>query len=428
MTAAAVWVLGGVRTPFARAGTALRQLSAAELGALALDGALVRHDLDPARLDEVVLGNCAQPAEAANVARVAALRAGISARVPAVTVHRNCASGMEAVAVAADRIRAGRARLVLAGGTESMSQAPLLFPPGYGAWLEDLSRARGPGPRAAAALRFRPALLRPRSALLEALRDPVSGLGMGETAERLAREFALPRARQDEYALLSHERAVAAAGSRREEIVPVFPPPACEVLATDAGPRADATLEQLARLRPRFERRHGTVTAGNSCPVSDGAVALLVGDEAAARGWPLPPLGRLRAWAAVGLEPHRMGLGPVHAAARVLDEAGLALEDVELFEINEAFAAQVLACLAAAESSSFARAELGRDRPLGPIPLERLNVNGGAIALGHPVGATGARLLLTLLLEMRRRGARLGLAALCVGGGQGMAFLLERDG
>jgi acetyl-CoA acetyltransferase family protein len=428
MTAAAVWILGGVRTPFARAGTALRHLSAVELGALAMDGLLARHELDPARLDEVVLGNCAQPADAADVARVAALRAGIPERVPAVTVHRNCASGMEAVAVAAERIGSGRARLVLAGGTESMSQVPLLFPPGYVSWLEGLSRARGPWRRARAALRFRPALLRPRFALLEALRDPLSGLGMGETAELLVREFELPRPRQDEYALMSHQRAVAAAGWLREEIVPAFPPPACEPLTADTGPRPDQTLEQLAMLRPRFDRLHGTVTAGNSCPVSDGAVALLVGDEAAAREWPVPPLGRVRAWAAVGLEPRRMGLGPVHAAARALDEAGLALEDIELFEINEAFAAQVLACLSAAGSAAFARTELGRDRPLGVIPLERLNVNGGAIALGHPVGATGARLLLTLLLEMRRRGARRGLAALCVGGGQGMAFVLERDG
>jgi acetyl-CoA acetyltransferase family protein len=428
VTAPAVWILGGARTPFARAGTALRHLGAVELAALAMDGALARHDLDPERLDEVVLGNCAMPADAANPARVAALRAGVPARVPAVSVHRNCGSGMEAVAVAAERIGAGRARLVLAGGAESMSRVPLLFPPAYAAWLEGVARARGPWRRARAALRFRPAMLRPRSALLEALRDPVSGLGMGETAERLAREFDVSRLRQDEYALQSHRRAVAAAERLREEIVPVFPPPACEPLAADAGPRPDQTLEQLAALRPRFDRRAGTVTAGNACPVSDGAVALLVGDEATARAWPVPPLGRLRAWAAVGLEPERMGLGPVHAAARALDGAGLALEDVELFEVNEAFAAQVLACLAAAGSAAFARDELGRDRPLGEIPLERLNVNGGAIALGHPVGASGARLLLTLLMEMRRRGARRGLAALCVGGGQGMAFVLERDG
>ena len=428
MTAPAVWILGGVRTPFARAGTVLRHLSVVELGRLAAGELLARHELDPVRLDEVILGNCAQPAEAANVARVIALRAGIPERVPGLTVHRNCASGMESVGLAAERIQLGRARLVLAGGVESMSQIPLLFPPGFAAWLEGLARAKHPLARLRAALRFRPALLRPRSALLDALHDPVCGLGMGETAEILAREFDLGRELQDGFALLSHERAVAARERLREEIVPVFPPPACELVRDDAGPREGQTLEQLARLRPFFDRRNGTVTVGNACPVTDGAVALLVGGEEAAGDWPSPPLGRVRAWAVAGLSPRRMGLGPVHAIARVLDETGLTLGDFDLFEINEAFAAQVLACLEAAKSAPFARAELSRERALGEIPLERLNVNGGAIALGHPVGASGARLLLTLLLEMRRRGAKRGLAALCVGGGQGAAFVLERDG
>jgi acetyl-CoA acetyltransferase family protein len=428
MTAPAVWILGGVRTPFARAGSALRDLSAVELGRLAVGELLARHDLDPARLDEVILGNCAQPAEAANIARVTALRAGIPARVPGLTVHRNCASGMEGVGLAAERIQLGRARLVLAGGMESMSQYPVQFPPEFRGWLEDLQRAKSPRSRLATALRLRPALLRPRPALAEALHDPVCGLGMGETAEILAREFDLGRARQDEFALLSHQRAVAARERLRQEIVPVFPPPTCRMVRDDLGPREGQTLEQLARLRPFYDPRHGTVTAGNACPVSDGAVALLVGDGEVARDWPVPPLGRLRAWAVAGLDPSHMGLGPVHAMARVLDQTGLTLEDVELFEINEAFAVQVLACLEAARSAAFARAELGRDRALGEIPLERLNVNGGAIALGHPVGASGARLLLTLLLEMRRRGAKRGLAALCVGGGQGAAFVLERDG
>jgi acetyl-CoA acetyltransferase family protein len=428
MTAPAVWILGGIRTPFARAGTVLRHLGAVELGRLAASEALARHEVDPARLDEVILGNCAQPAEAANVARVTALRAGIPERVPGLTVHRNCASGMEAVALAAERIQLGRAQLVLAGGTESMSQFPVCFPAEFGTWLEGVTRAKHPFARLGAALRFRPALLRPRPALIDALRDPVSGLGMGETAELLAQEFDLRRDLQDGFALLSHQRAAAARERLREEIVPVFPPPACELVRDDPGPREDQTLERLARLRPCFLRRDGTVTAGNACPVTDGAVALLVGGEQVARDWPVPPLGRVRGWAVAGLEPRRMGLGPVHAIARVLGQTGLSLEDLELFEINEAFAVQVLACLEAVRSARFARAELGRDRALGEIPIERLNVNGGAIALGHPVGASGARLLLTLLLEMRRRRAKLGLAALCVGGGQGAAFLLERDG
>ena len=427
MTSPPVWLLGGVRTPFAKAGTALKHVPVYELGRLAVTELLARHELDPARLDEVVLGNCVQPTEAANVARVTGLRAGVPERVPGVTVHRNCASGMEAVAVAADRIQLGRARLVLAGGMESMSRIPLLFPFEYGEWLEGLTRAKSLPARLAAAAHFRPGLLAPRVALAEALTDPVCGLNMGETAEVLAREFRVTRERQDEFALASHQKAIAARERLREEIVPVFPPPGYEMLRDDAGPRESQSLEALAKLKPYFDRRGGTVTVGNACPVTDGAVALLVADEATARAWPVPPLGRLRAYAFAGLAPRRMGLGPVFAAARALDQAGLALEDIELFEINEAFAAQVLACVEAARSAAFARDELGRDRALGEIPLERLNVNGGAIALGHPVGASGARLLLTLLLEMRRRGAKRGLASLCVGGGQGAAFVLERE-
>jgi len=316
---------------------------------------------------------------------------------------------------------------VLAGGMESMSRIPLLFPFEYGEWLEGLTRAKSLPARLAAAAHFRPGLLAPRVALAEALTDPVCGLNMGETAEVLAREFRVTRERQDEFALASHQKAIAARERLREEIVPVFPPPGYEMLRDDAGPRESQSLEALAKLKPYFDRRGGTVTVGNACPVTDGAVALLVADEATARAWPVPPLGRLRAYAFAGLAPRRMGLGPVFAAARALDQAGLALEDIELFEINEAFAAQVLACVEAARSAAFARDELGRDRALGEIPLERLNVNGGAIALGHPVGASGARLLLTLLLEMRRRGAKRGLASLCVGGGQGAAFVLERE-
>ncbi|HVP15478.1 MAG TPA: thiolase family protein, partial [Terriglobales bacterium] len=301
--APAVWILGGLRTPFAKAGTAFRRVPVHELGRVVAAELLARHELDPGTIDEVVLGNCAQPAEAANVARVAALRAGIPERVPGVTVHRNCASGMEAVADAAERIQLGRARLVLAGGMESMSQIPLLFPFEFGDWLEGLRRAKSPLARAGALARFRPAMLQPRIALAEALTDPVCGLNMGETAEVLAREFGIGRARQDEFALLSHRRTIAARERLREEIVPVFPPPSYEMVRDDVGPRENQTLEQLGRLRPFFDPRHGTITVGNSCPVTDGAVALLVADEETARAWPVPPLGRVRAWAFAGLSP-----------------------------------------------------------------------------------------------------------------------------
>ena len=422
----ATWILGGVRTPFAKAGTALKRVPAYELGRIAVGEAIARADLDPARLDEVILGNCAMPAEAANSARVAALRAGVPEPVPAFTVHRNCASGMEAVASAACRIAAGEAKLVLAGGMESMSRIPLQFPLEYSDWLEGVMRARSPLAKLGAFARFRPRLLAPRIALAEGLTDLVCGLNMGQTAEVLAREFRISRERQDAYALQSHQRAVAARERLREEIVPVFPPPACEPLRDDVGPREGQTPEALAKLKPYFDRRSGTVTVGNSCQVTDGAVALLVGDDDAAATWTSAPLGRLSAFAFAGLSPARMGLGPVFAIAKALARANLTLADMELIEINEAFAAQVLACIAAAASPAFARAELGRDRALGEIPEERLNVNGGAIALGHPVGSSGARLLLTLLLELRRRNLKRGLAALCVGGGQGAAFVLER--
>ncbi len=424
---ATTWILAGVRTPFAKAGGPFREVPVYELGRVAVGELLSRNDLDPVRLDEVILGNCAQPAEAANVGRVTALRAGVPELVPAATVHRNCASGMEAVAAASYRIAAGAARLVLAGGMESMSQIPLQYTFEYGAWLEGLMRAKTPLQKLGALTRFRPRMLAPRIALAEGLTDLVCGLNMGETAEVLAREFLVTRERQDTFALQSHQRAIAARERLREEIVPVFAPPRYEVVRDDVGPRENQTLEQLAKLRPYFDRRNGAVTVGNSCQVTDGAVALLVGGDEVAAEWPTPPLARLRSFAFAGLAPQRMGLGPVFAASKALAQAGLELSDCELFEINEAFAAQVLACLEAVKSESFARGELKRDRALGEIPVERLNVNGGAIALGHPVGASGARLLLTLALEMRRRGLKRGLATLCVGGGQGAAFVLERD-
>jgi acetyl-CoA acetyltransferase family protein len=307
-----------------------------------------------------------------------------------------------------------------------MSQIPLQFSSEYSDYLEMLMRAKSPAARLGAALRFRPRMLTPRITLAEGLTDLVCGLNMGQTAEVLAREFKISRERQDEYALKSHQRAIAAREKLREEIVPVYPGPRYEPVRDDVGPREGQTLEALARLAPFFDRRNGTVTVGNSCQVTDGAAALLVGDDETASSWPTPPLGRIRAFAFAGLSPQRMGLGPVHAIAKVLARTQLSLTEFEVFEINEAFAAQVIACVEAAKSEKFCRDELGLDKALGEIPEERLNVNGGAIALGHPVGVSGARLLLTTLHEMKRRGARLGLASLCVGGGQGAAFVLER--
>ena len=281
--------------------------------------------------------------------------------------------------------------------------------------------------RLAAVLRIRLRELRPIAALEVGLRDAICGLNMGETAEVLARRFHITRQEQDAFALESHRRAVAARERLRQEIVPAYPPPRFQPILDDIGPREDQTLEQLAHLKPAFDRGHGTVTAGNSCMLTDGAACLVVASEARARELGLPYLGRIRGYGFAGLDPTVMGLGPVYATAIALERAGAQLRDLQLIEINEAFAAQVLAVCKAFASTEFARNELGLKTALGEIDLNITNVNGGAIALGHPVGCSGARLALTLLKEMARRDLMLGLATLCIGGGQGAALILERS-
>ena len=378
---APLYLVDGVRTPFCRMGTVLAGTDAVELGRTAAAALLARTGLDPALIDEVILGCVGQPADAANIARVVALRAGVPRSVPALTVHRNCASGVEAITQAADKVAAGRGDIFLVGGTESMSGYPLLFPARAAGKFAGLAKARTLGQKAAATLRFRPADFAPRASLLLGLSDPVCGLNMGQTAELLARDWRLTRETQDEFALRSHQLAAAARTRLAAEIVPVFPCTAREATAIEAdnGIRENQTMEALAKLKPVFEKRDGTVTAGNSSQITDGAAMLLVMSEAGLRRSGLVPLGRLVDYAYAGCEPSRMGLGPVFAIARAEQRAGLGLKDADLIELNEAFAAQVLACRAASVSGEFARAHLGRDRALGEIPLEILNVNGGAI-------------------------------------------------
>jgi len=423
-----VVIFGGVRTPFVKAGTELQDVTAVDLGRVVAEETMMRLEAPFSAVDEVIFGNVAQPADAANVARVIALRSGFPITTPAHTVCRNCASGMEAVARAYDQIRLGSSELVLAGGTESMSNIPLLFPKSYSRKLFSLARARSLRGKLAGAARFRPRDLKPVIAIEEGLTDPVCGLNMGETAERLARDFGITREEQDRFALWSHRRTAAAmkAGLMAEEIVPVFRPPDFRPLVEDVGPRPHQSLEALAALRPYFDRRFGTVTVGNSCPVTDGACALLVGSAERAKELGIAPLARIRSYAFMGCPPDRMGLGPVYAAPRALEAAGLRLRDMDRIEINEAFAAQVLANLQAFSSAEFAREHLGRGEAVGEIDPQKLNVNGGAIALGHPVGTSGTRLILTLALELRRKNLALGLATLCVGGGQGGAMVIER--
>ncbi len=396
-------IISGVRTPFSKAGTALAKLSAADLGAAAVKALLARTPIDPALLSEVIFGCVGQPADAANVARVIALRAGLPQSVPAATVHRNCASGLEALTTAHERLQAGRGDVFVVGGTESMSNYPLQFPAAAAEKFGRLARAKSFPQRLKALAAFRPSDFKPRSALLLGLTDPVVGLNMGETAELLVRDFKLTRTEQDEWAVRSHQKAAAARDSLAAETAPVYT--SAEAVTSDNGVRPDSSVEKLAKLTPVFDRKCGTVTAGNASQISDGAVALLVMSEERAMKLGLKPLGRLLDHAAVGCDPRRMGLGPVHAVKAL----GRPVKDADVVELNEAFAAQVIAC----------------NREFGTLPDDVLNPRGGAIALGHPVGASGARLVLSLLHELNRRGGRRGLATLCVGGGQGVAAWFE---
>ena len=417
-------IIDGIRTPFCKAGTDLASLDAVELGRIAVTNLLKRTALDPKLVDEVIFGCVSQPADAANVARVIALRSGIPEHVPAETVHRNCASGIEALTTAYEKMCAGRGRVFIVGGTESMSQMPLLFGQRAVNKFSRLARAKSFPAKLGALAAFRPRDFKPRIGLQLGLTDPVAGMNMGETAELLAREWHINRADQDTFALESHQRALAAREKLSDEICPIILNGKLNTaIATDNGPRENQSLDALAKLRPVFDKKFGAVTAGNSSQITDGAVALLVMEVERAREIGLTPIGALVDYAVAGCDPKRMGLGPISALAKLHEQTGLNFEDADLIEINEAFAAQLLAVLKCAESNGTSPHV---SKPLGTISRDKLNVNGGAIALGHPVGATGARLVLTSLKELQRRKGRRALVSLCVGGGQGAALWLER--
>ena len=424
---AKIAIVNGVRTPFVKAWGVFDNLPAHRLGALCVTELLQRTKLDSRLVDEVIMGCVAQPAEAANVARVISLLAGIPKEKKAYTVCRNCASGFEAVTSAAEKIQCGMDEIVIAGGTESMSHMPLLFNKEASTLFQKLSKAKTILDRIKIFAQMRPRHFVPTPSLMLGLTDPVCGLNMGQTAELLAKDFGISREAQDRFALESHRRAAAAAEKLREETTDVFVPPeyrAC--VRDDNGIRKNQTYEALEKLKPIFDRKTGTVTAGNASQVTDGACALLLMTEEKAEKLGLEVLGYLRDYAYVGLEPARMGLGSAIAIEKVLEQNSLDLKDIDLFEINEAFAVQVLACLRALASGDFAKKCFSSGLPVGEIPREKLNVNGGAIALGHPVGTSGARLILTCLKEMKRRSLRRGLVTACIGGGQGAALILER--
>ena len=416
----------GFRTPFCKAGGALQGAAAADLATHVFRELLDRTAISPAAIDEVILGCAGPDSREANVARIAALRAGVPAHVPAITVMRNCASGMEALLQAETKLRAGQGEVFLVGGAESMSNFPLLMGPALVRFFTRLGKARSVPQRLRALLSFRFAALKPRVAILEGLTDPTIGLSMGDTAEKVARQFGIGRAAMDAWALQSHRRATAAQKERlAAEIVPFVPKPYKQPVLADDGVRTDQSFDALTRLKPVFDRREGDVTVGNACQITDGAVALLCMSLRKCKQLGLQPLAFVRGTATAGLSPATMGLGPVHATPKALAAAGLRLADLDLVEINEAFAAQVLGCLQAFTDDGYCQRELGLPGALGELDPMRVNVNGGAIALGHPIAASGARLVLTLAHELRRQGKRHGLATLCIGGGQGQAIVLE---
>ena len=421
-------IINAIRSPFSKAGSFLKNISADDLGAMTLIELMQQTSISYDDVDEVIIGNVAQPAHAANIARVVALKAGFPNSVPAFTVHRNCASGMEAISTAALKLWSGYGRVIVAGGTESMSNIPLLFNDKMKSFFEKLSRSRTGLEKLKTMLGFKLSYLSPVVGVIQGLTDPVCGLIMGLTAENLAREFKISRLDQDTFSLKSHEKAVSSEAFLKEELFSIpLKPEYQDFLSKDEGPRASQSLEALQKLPPYFDRKNGTVTVGNSCPLTDGACMMVLTTESEAKKRGLTPMGYIRDFAYMGLQPSRMGLGPVYATSRLLDQTGLKMTEFDLIELNEAFAVQVLANLDAFESKTFAKTYLGKEEALGKINIDRLNSHGGAIALGHPVGTTGARLILTLLKQLRLKGYRRGLATLCIGGGQGGSMIVEVD-
>jgi len=423
-----VYLVDGARTPFLRAQGRPGPFSAADLAVAAGRGLLARQNFSPENLDEVIIG-CVIPApDEANIGRVISLRLGCGNGVTAWTVQRNCASGMQALATAAERISAGYSELILAGGTEAMSHAPVLFGNSMVGLLADWQQAKSFGDKLKIFSRLRPGHFKPVIGLLKGLTDPTTGLLMGQTAENLATRFNLSREDMDAYSIESHTRlATGIDAGHFEEIIPLFTTDG-RAVNSDEGLRREANKDSMAKLKPFFDRHYGRVTAANSSQVTDGAALLVLASEEAVARYQLPILGQLIDTSWSGLQPEEMGLGPVYAMDALLRKHADAAREIDLWEINEAFAAQVLACLAALDDDEWQRQELGDLSVIPAIDPNCLNVDGGAVAIGHPVGASGARIVLHLLQALRRRGGGTGVASLCIGGGQGGAMLIEVKG
>src|SRR4051812_14608098 len=429
-----IYVVDGVRTPFLKSRNRPGPFAASDLATAAGKALLARVPFEGSDFDEVILGCAAPSVDEVNIGRVASLRMGCGLKVPAWTVMRNCASGMQSIDSAIANMIAERSHLVMAGGVDALSRAPLLYSDAMVNWFSDFAAARGAGQKAMqfARLPFR-SLLSPVIGIMRGLTDPVCGLLMGQTAENLAHRFGINRRQMDEYAARSHQRVIRSQENGwlskdhdglAAEMVPIFDS-AGKLYAEDDGVRKDSTAENLAKLRPFFDRNYGNVTAGNSSQITDGAVWLALADEESLKRSNLKPIARIVDSQWSGLDPAQMGLGPVYAATPILKRHGLKLNDLDAWEINEAFAAQVLGCVEAWKNDEFCRTELGLEGAMGQLDMEKLNVDGGAIALGHPVGASGTRIILHLIHVLKRTGGKRGMAAICIGGGLGGAMLIE---
>lgn len=420
-----VYIVDGARTPFLKAKGKQGPFSAADLAVNAGRELLQRQPFTPDKLDEVIIG-CVMPSpDEANIGRVIALRLGCGKAMPAWTVQRNCASGMQALDSAYQDIATGRSDLVLAGGTEAMSRAPLMFNDEYTNWMASIMNAKGWKAKLQAWTQFRPTFLKPVITLLRGLSDPIVNLSMGQTAENIAYRFNISRQEMDQFSVESHQFAAAGQQQQHFREVSASYDTRGGFYTADDGVRADSSMEKLAALKPYFDKKFGSVTAGNSSQISDGAALLLLASKKAVEKYQLPVIAKITDVQWAGVDPAEMGLGPVYATHQILKNQSLSLDEIDYWEINEAFAAQVIGCLRAWESDEYCQKNLGLDHALGKIDRSKLNVDGGAIAVGHPVGASGARIVLHLIEVLKRNNAKKGIATICIGGGQGGAMLIE---
>jgi acetyl-CoA acyltransferase len=419
-------IVAGLRTPFARSGTVFRDVTAVQLARRATQELLERTALDGSEVSEVAFGQVIASVLAPNVAREVSLLPQLPGTVPAFSINRACASAGQAISYAADQITLGHANVVLAGGVESLSDIPIVHSRRFGQILVEASKARSLGQRLAIFAKVRPRDLVPVS---PAIAEPSTGESMGQSAEKMAKENGIAREAQDQLALMSHQRAAAATASGRlaEEIAPWFGGKGMdEVVTTDNLIRSDSSLDALAKLKPVFDKRYGSVTAGNASALTDGAAVVLIMDEAKARALGYRPLAAVRSYAVAAVDPGwQLLMGPAYAVPTALDRAGISWRELGLVEIHEAFASQVLSNVEAWASRAWAE-KLGRSMPVGEVDWERTNVHGGSIAIGHPFGATGARLATTLANEMVKRDVEFGLISICAQGGMGFAMVLQR--